>query len=104
MTKKKVQAEDYSFNALPEGHNLDDPYLPTGVDLEPEVHPRSEMQMNASLLSKVKLGAAARLTTALKEERKASIMPSNQAGDHDTHISSVEDEDAEIEDEDQEEN
>ena len=83
--KKKILAEDWSVYTLPEPYNPDDPYLPTGVDLEPEVHPRSEIQMNAK---RINLNAAARLASVLK---KASIMPSNQAPNNDTHISSVED-------------
>lgn len=93
--KKKILAEDWSVYTLPEPYNLDDPYLPTGVDLEPEVHPRSEIQMNASkTIKKIKLNAAARLRSVLKSSTKknASIMPSNQAPHNDTHISSVEDE------------
>jgi hypothetical protein len=86
--KKKIVAEDWSVYTLPEPYNPDDPYLPTGVDLEPEVHPRSEIQMNASKTKKIKLNAAARLTSVLKN---ASIMPSNQAPNNDTHISSVDD-------------
>lgn len=83
----------------PEIRDLDAPYLPTGVDLEPEVHPRSEILMNAS--KRIKLGAAARLTSVLNKvpiRRNASIMPSNQARSNDTHISSVEDAE-ELEDE-----
>jgi hypothetical protein len=86
----KITAEDYSFNTVAPNHNLDEPYLPTGVDLEPEVHPKSEILLNAT---NFKLNAAHRLVVTLKKE--ASIMPSNQAGDHDTHISSVEQEDEE---------
>jgi hypothetical protein len=92
--KKKINAESYSFNTVAPNHNLDEPYLPTGVDLEPEVHPKSEILLNAA---QFKLNAAHRLVATLKTRRSASIMPSNQAGDHDTHISSVED--LEIEDE-----
>ena len=88
--KRKIHAEHYSFHNLPEGHNLDDPYLPTGVDLKPEVHPRDEIQFNASLKS-FKLNAAKRLLSSIGRT-KASIMPSNQAPINDTHISSVEDE------------
>jgi len=77
--KRKVNAESWSVNTVPQGHNLDDPYLPTGIDLEPEVHPQSEIQLNA----------AARLVASLGIKKKASIMPSNQAVDTDTHISSV---------------
>jgi len=84
--KKKIVAEDWSVYTLPEPYNPDDPYLPTGVDLEPEVHPRSEIQTNAAL-KKIRLNAAARLSSVLN---KASIMPSNQAPNNDTHISSVE--------------
>jgi hypothetical protein len=86
--KKKILAEDWSVYTLPEPYNPDDPYLPTGVDLEPEVHPRSEIQMNAKRIDarKIKLNAAARLASVLNN---ASIMPSNQAPDNDTHISSV---------------
>lgn len=85
--KKKVSAESWSVNTVPQGHNLDDPFLPTGIDLEPEVHPQNETQLFASF----KLNAAKRLSSSLGL-RKASIMPSNQAVGNDTHISSVEDE------------
>ena len=86
--KKKVNAESWSVNTVPQGHNLDDPYLPTGVDLEPEIHPQNETQLFASF----KLNAAKRLSSSLGIKKKASIMPSNQAVDTDTHISSVDDE------------
>jgi hypothetical protein len=86
-SKAEIDAESYSFNTVPSGLNLEEPYLKTGIDSKPEVHPRQEIQMNASF----KLNAAARLTASLKIKKKASIMPSNQSGDHDTHISSVED-------------
>jgi hypothetical protein len=80
---KKINAESYSFNTVPSGLNLEEPYLKTGIDSKPEVHPRREIQLNA----------AARLVASLVKKRKskASIMPSNQAGDHDTHISSTSD-------------
>jgi hypothetical protein len=82
---KKVNAESWSVMTTPEVRDLDAPYLPTGVDLEPEIHPKSEILLNAS--RRIKLNAAKRL---------ASIMPSNQATDNDTHISSVEDSDEDL--------
>jgi hypothetical protein len=82
---KKVNAESWSVMTTPEVRDLDAPYLPTGVDSEPEVHPKSEILLNAG---RIKLNAAKRLASTLKH---ASIMPSNQATDNDTHISSVED-------------
>jgi hypothetical protein len=78
--KKKVSAESWSVMTTPEIRDLDAPYLPTGVDLKPEVHPRTEILLNA----------ARRLVSALGTKSRASIMPSNQEPDNDTHISSVE--------------
>jgi len=94
--KRKVSAESWSVMTTPEVRDLDAPYLPTGVDLEPEVHPKSEILLNAAF----KLNAAKRLASTLKQgsiSRNASIMPSNQAVDTDTHISSVEDPDEDVE-------